>query len=39
MSENSKQHWINRENPYVAREIDGYHDIVECREARKVDRK
>lgn len=30
------QHWINRENPYIAREIDRTHEIYECREAKKV---
>ncbi len=33
------QNWINRENPYIAREIDRYHDIVDCREAKRIGRK
>ena len=32
------QHWVNRENPYIAQEIDRYHDIVDCRESRKIRR-
>jgi len=34
-----KQHWINRENSYIAREVDRTHEIYECREAKRVSKR
>jgi len=31
-----KTDWINDQCPDIAREIDRYHDIVDCREAERV---
>jgi hypothetical protein len=36
MSEKPREHWINRENPAIAREIDQVHEIAECRESRRL---
>ena len=36
MPEITRENWINKTNPFIAREIDRIHEIYECREAKRV---